>query len=177
MGLFDNFPYSNRHELNLDWILAEIQKLKEKFVFSVNGKTGEVVLSATDVDARPDTWTPTAIEVGARADTWTPTAAEVSFESSSVDYALNELLNHTAYDVVQFFTTPSADDAPSGYRAGLNVVGQPSQMSDWILFNTIYYDKRRMFGWQIAFDMASPKVAYRYRRNGEWFAWAYFTLT
>lgn len=34
-------------------------------VQSVNGKTGAVSLSAADVKARPDTWTPTAAEVGA----------------------------------------------------------------------------------------------------------------
>jgi len=34
-------------------------------VDSVNGKTGEVTLSASDVGARPDTWMPTATDVGA----------------------------------------------------------------------------------------------------------------
>lgn len=44
MGLFENFPYTNFHELNLDWI---IQKLKEQgmnAVLSVNGQTGDVIL-------------------------------------------------------------------------------------------------------------------------------------
>ena len=36
-------------------------------VTSVNGKTGAVVLSAQDVRARPDTWTPSASDVGADA--------------------------------------------------------------------------------------------------------------
>lgn len=30
MGLFEQFPYSNFHELNLDWILAKIKELDEK---------------------------------------------------------------------------------------------------------------------------------------------------
>ena len=33
---------------------------------------GDVELTAADVGARPDTWTPTAADVGARPDTWTP---------------------------------------------------------------------------------------------------------
>lgn len=50
MGLFEQFPYTNFHELNLDWI---IQKVKEAYspdnppdmaVISVNGETGAVVL-------------------------------------------------------------------------------------------------------------------------------------
>lgn len=31
MGLFDQFPYTNFHELNLDWVINEIKKLREDF--------------------------------------------------------------------------------------------------------------------------------------------------
>lgn len=31
MGLFDQFPYTNFHELNLDWIINEMKKLREDF--------------------------------------------------------------------------------------------------------------------------------------------------
>lgn len=31
MGLFDQFPYTNFHELNLDWLIGEMKKLKEDF--------------------------------------------------------------------------------------------------------------------------------------------------
>lgn len=41
-------------------------------VESVNGKTGKVTLSASDVAARPNTWMPTAQEVGALPTTYTP---------------------------------------------------------------------------------------------------------
>lgn len=51
-------------------------------VQSVNGETGDVILSAADVGARPDTWTPTSEEVGARPITWTPTAAETGADPS-----------------------------------------------------------------------------------------------
>ncbi len=27
MAVFDNFPYSNNHELNLDWIIAQIKRI------------------------------------------------------------------------------------------------------------------------------------------------------
>ena len=48
--MFENYPYSNFHDLNLDWI---IQKVKEAYspdnppesvVLSVNGETGDVIL-------------------------------------------------------------------------------------------------------------------------------------
>lgn len=41
-------------------------------VKSVNGKTGAVSLTASDVKARPDTWMPSAQEVGALPNTYTP---------------------------------------------------------------------------------------------------------
>ena len=41
-------------------------------VKSVNGKTGAVQLSASDVKARPDNWMPSAQEVGALPNTYTP---------------------------------------------------------------------------------------------------------
>ena len=44
MALFENFPYTNLHELNLDWLINEIKKLEESSVISVNGETGEVIL-------------------------------------------------------------------------------------------------------------------------------------
>lgn len=44
MSLFENFPYTNLHELNLDWLISIIKDLKENMVISVNGLTGEVIL-------------------------------------------------------------------------------------------------------------------------------------
>lgn len=44
MALFENFPYTNLHELNLDWLINELNRVKESTVLSVNGQTGDVVL-------------------------------------------------------------------------------------------------------------------------------------
>ena len=30
MALFENFPYTNLHELNLDWLIKELNKLKDE---------------------------------------------------------------------------------------------------------------------------------------------------
>lgn len=39
MPVFEEFPYTNFHELNLDWILAEIKKLRADFAEFVGGHT------------------------------------------------------------------------------------------------------------------------------------------
>ena len=44
MALFENFPYTNLHELNLDWLINELNRIKDSTVVSVNGMTGDVVL-------------------------------------------------------------------------------------------------------------------------------------
>lgn len=54
MALFENFPYTNLHELNLDWIIKEFKKLEQSTVLSVNGQTGQVVLyQAKNVELPP----------------------------------------------------------------------------------------------------------------------------
>ena len=44
MALFENFPYTNLHELNLDWLINELKAMEEAQVLSVNGLTGHVIL-------------------------------------------------------------------------------------------------------------------------------------
>ncbi len=42
--MFSEFPYTNFHEINLDWIIKEFKRLENLGVLSVNGQTGEVIL-------------------------------------------------------------------------------------------------------------------------------------
>lgn len=44
MAMFENFPYTNLHELNLDWLIRELQRVQSQAVISVNGMTGDVIL-------------------------------------------------------------------------------------------------------------------------------------
>lgn len=50
MALFENFPYTNLHQLNLDWIVKTLKQLKDTidggFVVSFNGEQGDVVLTS-----------------------------------------------------------------------------------------------------------------------------------
>lgn len=44
MSMFENFPYTNLHELNLDWLIKQLNQMTESQVLSVNGMTGVVTL-------------------------------------------------------------------------------------------------------------------------------------
>lgn len=63
MSLFENFPYTNLHELNLDWLIQEMKELEQKVqdgpVISVNGQTGEVILYRQPNVQLPDITDPT----------------------------------------------------------------------------------------------------------------------
>lgn len=54
MGMFEQFPYVNFHELNLDWIIEQIKNVLESAVISVNGQTGEVILYQSENVVFPD---------------------------------------------------------------------------------------------------------------------------
>lgn len=54
MGLFEQFPYTNYHELNLDWIINTFKEKMESAVMSVNGMTGEVTLYQSPYVQFPD---------------------------------------------------------------------------------------------------------------------------
>lgn len=48
MSMFENFPWTNMHELNLGWIIQQLKKIENGGVLSVNGQTGEVTLYESD---------------------------------------------------------------------------------------------------------------------------------
>lgn len=54
MALFENFPYTNLHELNLDWIIDALKQIQDAQVLSVNGETGHVILYKNESMQLPD---------------------------------------------------------------------------------------------------------------------------
>ena len=60
MSLFENFPFTNLHQLNLNWLIEEVKKCyspdnpPEAMVISVNGESGEVILYKDAHVALPD---------------------------------------------------------------------------------------------------------------------------
>ena len=57
------YPYTDFNKVNLDWILRKLKEQVSGLVASVNGQTGDVVLTASDVGALPTSYTPPVTSV------------------------------------------------------------------------------------------------------------------
>lgn len=81
--------------------------------------------TASEVGARPNTWTPTASEVGARPNTWTPTASEVGAVAKSelkkFAYSQTDENGNTSVHGIASYPT-----APGVFRVVNPVTGLPS---------------------------------------------------
>lgn len=60
---FNRFPYTDFEKINLDWLMRKIKDAISGVVTSVNGQTGDVNITADDVHALPDTYTPPVVDV------------------------------------------------------------------------------------------------------------------
>ena len=95
-----NKPTYNKSEIGLSNVDNVRQYSKDNPppypVTTVNGKTGEVKLSADDVGARPNTWTPSASDVGALPlDTKIPSStSDLNNDSEFITNAVSDLLNY-----------------------------------------------------------------------------------
>lgn len=87
--------------------------------------TGEAIknLTAEDVGARPNTWTPTAEDVGARPNDWMPTAEEVGARPNTWTPSAEDV---GARPNTWLPTIAEIGAAPSGYGLGGSAVSAPS---------------------------------------------------
>lgn len=53
MGWIHRYPYSNYHEINLDWIVDKLKRVEESGVRSVNGQVGDVTIDTESIGAVP----------------------------------------------------------------------------------------------------------------------------
>lgn len=86
----------NHIERGIEVIEKKVEEKPSGAVTSVNGKTGAVELSASDVGARPSNWMPTASEVGALPSiTKIPAkTSDITNDSGFITKAVSDLANY-----------------------------------------------------------------------------------
>ena len=171
--MFEQFPYTNFHDLNLDWI---IQKIKEAYspenppenvVVSVNGETGEVILYKNAFVALPDV----------ESDVWNiyrgvdGSAEGIQFKKNSPMQRINGTNRYNVYD--QGNPPPYPVTSVNGHT-GAVVIPVPVQSVNGQTGNVILYrDAQIVFpgvdstSWSMARETdTSPAVGIRFTEDG-----------
>lgn len=171
--MFEGFPYTNFHDLNLDWI---IQKIKEAYspenppenvVVSVNGETGEVILYKNAFVALPDV----------ESDVWNiyrgvdGSAEGIQFKKNSPMQRVNGVNRYNVYD--QGNPPPYPVRSVNG-QTGDVAISVPVQSVNGQTGNVILYrDAQIVFpgvdstSWSMARETdTSPAVGIRFTEDG-----------
>lgn len=161
--MFDFFPNTDFNKINLDWIMRKLKEQISGLVASVNGMTGDVTLTAEDVGALPEIYTPPVESVNGRTGDVEITADDVgaSILTNGIDRVVNipssvdieyfsaQLVNLTPndiyalYDALEVFTRDSygMDDAGNPlvyYRYTAPVLQNSTNLPSYVLYNTGY---------------------------------------
>ena len=134
MGLFEQFPYTNFHELNLDWLIEQLKKLSDAQVLSVNGETGDVILYQDPLvrlpDITEDTWNIFRFADG--------TPVGIQFKKGS---PLQRIDNVGRYDIYDSNNPPPYPVTAVNGQTGDVVISIPVQSVNGMTGNIILYQQ------------------------------------
>ena len=134
MGLFEQFPYTNFHELNLDWLIEQLKKLSDAQVLSVNGETGDVILYQDPLvrlpDITQDTWNLFRYADG--------TPVGIQFKKGS---PLQRVDNLGRYDIYDANNPPPYPVTAVNGQTGDVVISIPVQSVNGMTGNIILYQQ------------------------------------
>ena len=134
MGLFEQFPYTNFHELNLDWLIEQLNQIKETTVLSVNGETGDVILYKDPLvrlpDITQDTWNIFRYADG--------TPVGIQFKKGS---PLQRIDNLGRYDIYDANNPPPYPVTAVNGQTGDVVISIPVQSVNGMTGNIILYQQ------------------------------------
>lgn len=111
MGLFSNFPYTNFHELNLDWLIRTVRKLETAFPEGVIGiiKGGTGANNAADARNNLEIRGDTIPMTGGSADTINDIVSIIIGNLSDLNTAINTNIKYKIYKSVDSLgLTPGA---------------------------------------------------------------------
>lgn len=134
MGLFEQFPYTNFHELNLDWLIQQLKQLSDAQVLSVNGETGDVILYQDPLvrlpDITDDTWNIFRYADG--------TPVGIQFKKGS---PLQRIDNLGRYDIYDSNNPPPYPVTAVNGQTGAVVISIPVQSVNGMTGNIILYQQ------------------------------------
>ena len=134
MGLFEQFPYTNFHELNLDWLIDQLKKLSDAQVLSVNGETGDVILYQDPLvrlpDITQDTWNIFRYADG--------TPVGIQFKKGS---PLQRIDNLGRYDIYDANNPPPYPVTAVNGQTGDVIISIPVQSVNGMTGNIILYQQ------------------------------------
>ena len=99
MALFENFPYTNLHNLNLDWIIQELKKIDDDYNYIKDfiPKIPEIEERLDALDQLPDQFEDFKDEITDDFDTFTSTInawkAQVNSQLASLEQLVNSFMN------------------------------------------------------------------------------------
>ena len=134
-------PYTNFHEINLNWILKQLKKIMQSYVMSVNGQTGDVTLSASDVGALPDSYTAPVTSVNSKTGAVTLAASDVGALPDTYTAPVTSVNNATgAVTIDQVDSVTDMEDPTGAIEFSLDTGGKGQYRavgaSTWIPFLT-----------------------------------------
>ena len=134
MGLFEHFPYTNFHELNLDWLIEQLKQLGDAQVLSVNGETGDVILYQDPLvrlpDITDDTWNIFRYADG--------TPVGIQFKKG---HPLQRIDNLGRYDIYDAGNQPPYPVTAVNGQTGAVVISIPVQSVNGMTGNIILYQQ------------------------------------
>ena len=171
--MFEQFPYTNFHDLNLDWIIKRVMEAygpdnpPENVVVSVNGESGEVVLYRDAYIVLPeveqDTWN---ISRGADG-----SAVGIQFRKG---HAIQRIDDLGRYDVYDSGNPPPYPVRTVNGQTGNVVIPVPVQSVNGLTGNVILYQNANIVfpgvdseSWSMTRETdTSPAVGIRFSEDG-----------
>ena len=131
MPLFENFPYTNFHELNLDWLIKKVQDIEASFPEGTIGveKGGTGATTAADARTNLEIYADTVHMSSGDSTTISSQLSTLAAALSALAGDINYRIFRTVEDVGQTVGTATLNGCYAGMSVGDILIADPSEFS------------------------------------------------
>lgn len=131
MPLFENFPYTNFHELNLDWLIKKVQDIEAAFPEGTIGieKGGTGATTAADARTNLEIYADTVHMSSGDSTTISSQLSTLAAALSALAGDINYRIFRTVEDVGQTVGTATLNGCYAGMSVGDILIADPSEFS------------------------------------------------